>query len=116
MALISAGVNDSGSTCLRRIRERVAPIDTAAWMCSRCLTGLHLAADQPGVDRPPHDHHGEERVAQPWPERGGDRHRQEDRRKGQRDVDEAHDDALDPAAEEPGDRAEDRPDGDRARR
>ena len=46
------------------------------------LDGHDLASEQPRVDRPPDDDHGEECVAQPWPESGGDHHGQQDRREG----------------------------------
>ena len=40
VALISEGVNESGTTCLRSVRVFVAPIDTAAATCSRCLIDI----------------------------------------------------------------------------
>ena len=65
------------------------------------------AAHDAGIRRPGDDDDGEHGVAQPWPERGDHRHRQDDRREGEHEIADAHDRAVQQAGEVAGDRAED---------
>ena len=65
------------------------------------------AAHDAGVRRPGDDDDGEHGVAQPGPERGDHRHRQDDRREGEDEIADAHDRAVEQAGEVAGDRAED---------
>ena len=101
-----SGVNESGTTCLRSVRVARRSDRHRGGDVLAVSDRHHLAAHQAGVDRPPHDDHRDARVLEPLAERGVDRHRQEDRRKGERDVDRAHHHLVDPTAEEPGDRAQ----------
>ena len=70
--------------------------------------GYDLASEQPRIDRPPDDDHGEECVAQPWPKGGGDPHGQQDRRERQCDIDKSHQYRVDPLPHEASDRTDER--------
>ena len=51
----------------------------------------HEAVGEPGEFRPPHDQHGDDGVGRADAERGRDGQRQDDRRKAQHEIGEAHD-------------------------
>ena len=88
------------------MRTRPAPASRAASTCGRAASLRDLAAHDPGVERPPHDRHGDQRVREARAERGD--HGDREHRAGQReeDVGDAHQQVVDPAAGGAGDQAD----------
>ena len=107
LAVTTAVGTTPGNRCRVRIRTRPTPRQLRCLDMRPGRKRLHLAAQDPGVVRPPYDRHTDQRVHQPGAERGDDRDRHQRAGQRQEQVGDAHQDGVDSASG----RAGDQPDG-----
>ncbi len=102
-----------GRMCRTATRQGAMPSRPRGLHERSVAEGGRLAAHESGVPGPPSEDDGHRGVLQRRPQRGTDGQCQEQRREGQEDVHEAHQDIVEPAARCPADEADGDADGER---
>ena len=99
-----------GRMWVSMMRGAEQPRTLASATKSRCFKCQHLAADDPREARPEQQADGDHQRAEALPHRHGQQEREQDGRKGEGRIDQAHQDAFDDAAHVAGDDADDQAD------